>query len=301
MATILEAFDKFEEKFRKVRMRIDVSPAANWRYFVQSDISSRKLHKFLEELEIAPCYKLKAYLALSRLDDPTYPLEAESACRQYLWKAERVLKDCRVVYKSAEDQKFLDNAEKAIGWEWTNLSIRNTSVATSTPIQQGQQTVRVTIKEAYNKYEEKYEKACQPLDPTTEPYFQGATISATLRDFLKEVEGVPYYQLKTYISLSHFDESDDDWKDLCACRGSLEEAVKMLVVCKATYLMDEDVKALEEFEGFILKERADLRKGDGVLLRSERSRSLAYRGSAAGSRGELSLSDCFKKAGKNLE
>ncbi|KAK3624399.1 hypothetical protein LTR56_021023 [Elasticomyces elasticus] len=155
--------------------------------------------------------------------------------------------------------------------DWSaNLSIRNTAVATATPAKQGQQTISVTIEEARSKYEKKYEKARQPIDPAADPYLQAlhgsgveVTVPVTLRDFLKEVEGVPYYQLKAYIYLSYFDEDNDYSRNLRACCRWLDEAIKAMALCKATYFSDEDVKALEEFEGIILRERAELRKRGG--------------------------------------
>ncbi|KAK5709144.1 hypothetical protein LTR17_020020 [Elasticomyces elasticus] len=119
MATIKDAFNKFEEKFRKA-CTID-DQTSTLAFYRRTDAASQKLLEFLEELELAPCYKLKAYLALGRLDDPWYPCEAESASRQYLEKAKRVLKDCRVVYKGVGDQKCLDSAEQAIRREWRGL------------------------------------------------------------------------------------------------------------------------------------------------------------------------------------
>ncbi|KAK5709145.1 hypothetical protein LTR17_020021 [Elasticomyces elasticus] len=126
--------------------------------------------------------------------------------------------------------------------DWSaNLSIRNTAVATPTPPNQGQPAVRATIQEAYNKYEEKYEKARLPIDPRADPYLQAlhsssvkVTVPATLRDFLKEVEGVPYYQLKAYLYLSYFDEDDDYSRNLRACCLCLDEAIKAMALSKAT-------------------------------------------------------------------
>ncbi|KAK4893617.1 hypothetical protein LTR27_008084 [Elasticomyces elasticus] len=150
-----------------------------------------------------------------------------------------------------------------------NLSIRNTAVATSTPSKQAQKAVDATIQEAYNKYEEKHANRAIPQQtPTSRPSTEHGsgvevTVPATLRDFLKEVEGVPYYQLKAYVYLSYFDEGDDYGKNLRACCLCLDEAIKAMALCKATYFPDEDVKALEEFEGIILRERAELRKRGG--------------------------------------
>ncbi|KAK5721747.1 hypothetical protein LTR15_006338 [Elasticomyces elasticus] len=125
MATIQAAFDKFEEKFKKACTIPNDPWTSTLNFYQRTDLLSQTLLKFLEdELELAPCYKLKTYLALSRVERQHDSVESMSACRQYLWKAGMVLKDCWVVYKGVEDLAYLDNAEQAIKREWGEFGRR---------------------------------------------------------------------------------------------------------------------------------------------------------------------------------
>ncbi|KAK5699148.1 hypothetical protein LTR17_023501 [Elasticomyces elasticus] len=127
------------------------------------------------------------------------------------------------------------------------------ATATDTP-DQVQQAVTVTVQEAYNKYNDKFLVAC-----SHESSMVGA-IGGTLREFLEEVKGVPYYEMKANIALSAANEENEEWENHMACRHFLDEAAKMLVVCQATYTLDEDVKAVKAFEKIIEEERAELRE-----------------------------------------
>jgi len=79
------------------------------------------LSDFLKTPDLAPYYKVKAYITLSSAEEEEDLLMNLAACRFHLNKAGRALAECKDVYKDAGDVQCLQMLEAVIEEEQNAL------------------------------------------------------------------------------------------------------------------------------------------------------------------------------------
>ena len=77
---------------------------------------------------------------------------------------------------------------------------------------------------------------------------------------LKTPDLLPYYKVKTCITLSAADEEEEPEENLAACYYHLNAADKALTECKDVYKDATDVQHLQTLEAVIKEEREALQK-----------------------------------------
>ncbi|KAK5686604.1 hypothetical protein LTS10_002724 [Elasticomyces elasticus] len=95
------------------------------------------------------------------------------------------------------------------------MTLTPTEGPTTNSPDQGHQAVSLTIQEAYTRFNRKFIKACYATD------MNGST-SGALLEFLDQVKGVPYYEMKVYIALGTPGEEDEEWGNINACGHFLD-------------------------------------------------------------------------------